>query len=450
MDTVDTAGMTTETKENQIPATGSGVAYTDSAGRALDVEAIRRDFPIFRTEKDRDRIFYLDSASSSQKPRQVIEAMSDYYANTHANVHRGVYKIAEKATYMYESARVAAGKFIGAAYPKQEIVFTKNVTEAVNLVAYTWGRANLKQGDTVLLSEIEHHANFVPWLMLAQEKSLELRFIPMGRDYRLNLDNLENLASGAKLIAVTAASNVLGSITDLGRISLVAKAEGARFLVDGAQLVPHRAVDVQTIDADFYGYTGHKLLGPTGIGILYAKRELLEEMPPFLGGGEMIADVRLDGFSTTEIPWKFEAGTPPIAEAVGLHAAIKYLEEVGMDKIAEHERALTAYAVSKLQDHFGNDITIFGPPLEIDNPASCPDDRAGVISFSFAGIHPHDVAQILDEYNVCVRAGHHCAKPLMRCLNVPATTRASFYLYNDEDDVEALINALEKVKKVFG
>ncbi len=413
-------------------------------GNLLDVESIKQDFPILTRETAGGRIRYLDSASSSQKPVQVIQAMDDYYRSTHANVHRGVYRIAEEATHLYESARVAAGRLIGASHPGQEIVFTKNVTEAINLVAYTWGRANLSRGDVVLLSEIEHHANFVPWLMLAEEKGVELRYIPMGKDYNLDLTNIERLADGAKLMAVTAASNVLGSITNLRTVSAVAKAAGARLLVDGAQFVPHRLTDVKSIDADFYGYTGHKLLGPTGIGILYAKRELLEEMPPFLGGGEMIADVRLDGFSTTEIPWKFEAGTPPIAEAVGLHAAIDYLGKVGIDKIAKHERALTAYAVNKLEDHFGKDITVFGPKTGSDG------DRAGVVSFKFADIHPHDVAQVLNEYDVCVRAGHHCAKPLMRCLQVPATTRASFYLYNDEQDVDALIHALDQVKKMFG
>jgi len=416
----------------------------------FDVAAIREDFPIFRTGDNKNRLYYLDSASSSQKPYQVIDAMSRYYESTHANVHRGVYKIAEEATLRYENARMAAGNFIGAGQSDKEIVFTKNVTEAINLVAFTWGRANLKQGDVILLSEIEHHANFVPWLMLAQEKSLELRFIPMGKDYNLDLGNLDQLADGAKLIAVTAASNVLGSITDLEKISATAKSTGARLLVDGAQLVPHRKADVKKIDADFYGYTGHKLLGPTGIGILYVKAELLEEMPPFLGGGEMIADVRLDGFTTTDIPWKFEAGTPPIAEAIGLHAAIDYLNNIGMDNIAEHERKLTSYAISRLKERFGEDITVFGPESSGNTASETANDRAGAVSFSFAGIHPHDVAQILDEYDVCVRAGHHCAKPLMRCLNVPATTRASFYLYNDEEDVEALINGLEKVKKMFG
>ncbi len=417
---------------------------TANVGEHIDTDKIKEDFPILSRDQNGERIYYLDSASSSQKPIQVIQAMGNYYASTHANVHRGVYTIAEEATRLYENARIAAGRLIGAAHPEREIVFTKNVTEAINLVAYTWGRANLSRGDVVLLSEIEHHANFVPWLMLAEEKGVELRYIPMDKTYNLDLSNLVQLSAGAKLIAVTAASNVLGSITDISKISDVAKQVGARLLVDGAQFVPHRLTDVKSIDADFYGYTGHKLLGPTGIGILYAKQELLEEMPPFLGGGEMIADVRLDGFSTTDIPWKFEAGTPPIAEAIGLHAAIDYLEQVGLDKIAAHEKSLTVYAIGALTDHFGKDITIFGPE------PSDSKDRAGVVSFKFADIHPHDVAQVLNEYNVCVRAGHHCAKPLMRCLHVPATTRASFYLYNDEEDVNALIHALEQVKKMFG
>lgn len=367
--------------------------------------------------------------------------MDDYYSTTHANVHRGVYAIAEEATRRYELGRRLAGEFINAPDPAREIVFTKNVTEAYNLVAYAWGRKHLRRGDVLVLTEAEHHANLVPWLMLKDEIDITIRYIPVGEDFHLDLSNLDSIVDGAKLVSVTAASNVLGTITDLPPIVAAAHAAGALVMADGAQLVPHRRVDVKALDLDLFGYTGHKLLGPTGIGVLWARAEILEEMPPFLGGGEMIRDVRLDGFSTTEIPWKFEAGTPPIAESVGLGAAITYLEGIGMDVIAAHEEALTAYALEKLTTRF-DDIEIFGPSISDGR-------RSGVISFRLGDIHPHDVAQVLDEHAVCVRAGHHCAKPLMRRLDVQATTRASFYLYNDEHDVDALITGLEHVRKMF-
>ena len=423
---------------------GSGIsAKTDPRGR-LDPKALRADFPILANPRpDGSRLVYLDSAASSQHPQVVLDAMDEYYATTHANVHRGVYAIAEEATRRYEAARLAAGRLIGAPEPASEIVFTKNVTEALNLVAHTWGRANLSTGDVVVLSEIEHHSNLVPWLMLAEERGIVLRFLRLGADFRLETSELDQLLDGAKLMAVTGASNVLGTVSDLGSIVRAAKAAGALVLVDGAQLVPHRPVDVSALGVDFLGFTGHKMLGPTGIGVLWARRELLEAMPPFLGGGEMIRDVRLDGFTTNDVPWKFEAGTPPIAEAVGLGAAITYLEGIGLERLAEHETALTAYALERLTSTHGDAITIFGP-----GPGK--GERGGVLSFGFEDFHPHDVAQILDEKGVCVRAGHHCAKPLMRCLGVSATTRASFYLYNDEDDVDALVEGLGAVRALFG
>ena len=410
-------------------------------GSALDIVAIKKDFPILEIEvHDGKRLVYLDSASSSQKPRIVLDAMEHYYETTHANVHRGVYSIAEEATALYEGARARVVQFIGARSPR-EIVFTKNVTEAINLVAYAWGRANLHEGDAVLLTEIEHHANLVPWLMLKEERGIELRFIPMADDFMLDLDDLDRLVDGVKLVGVTAMSNVLGTLTPVRRLADAAHAAGALLLVDGAQLLPHLATDVADLGCDFLGFTGHKMLGPTGIGALWAREELLEAMPAFLGGGEMIRDVRLDGWLPNELPWKFEAGTMPIAEAIGLHAAIDYLDALGMDAVREHEVSLTAYALRTLTQRHGDRLTVYGP--------SEPDQRGGVISFSFGGIHPHDISQVLDQHGVCVRAGHHCAKPLMRRLGVAATARASLYVYNDEADVDVLSDALHDADRLF-
>ena len=410
-----------------------------AAAQPLDARALKADFPLLSREGE--PLVYLDSAASAQRPRAVLEAMDEYYATTHANVHRGVYRIAEEATRRYEEARAEIGRFVGAPAPEREIVFTKNVTEAINLVAHSFG-ARLRAGDVVVLSEIEHHANLVPWLMLAESRGIELRYLPLGEDFRLDLSRLEETVAGARLVAVTAASNVLGTLVDVKRIVTAAHDAGAKVLVDGAQLVPHRRVDLAELGADFFGFTGHKMLGPTGIGVLWARAELLEEMPPFLGGGEMIFDVRLDGFTPNEAPWKFEAGTPPIAEAIGLHAAVRYLDAVGLDAVAAHEDRLTRYALDQLAAHHGDALRILGP-----GPGA---GRVGVISFAFPEIHPHDVAQVLDEHGVCVRAGHHCAKPLMRRLCMNATTRASLYLYNDESDVDALVDALGAVRALFG
>jgi len=412
---------------------------TGGGHQPIDVETVKKDFPILDRREHGKRLVYLDSAASSQKPTAVIEAMSTYYETTHANVHRGVYAIAEEATRLYEQARTDLARFMGAPRPS-EIIFTKNVTEAINLVAYSWGRANLGPGDVVVLTEMEHHANLVPWLSLKAERGIELRYIPVTDDGQLDLGRLDEALEGAKLFGVTSVSNVLGTINPIKRLAEAAHAAGALLLVDGAQHTPHMPTDVSDLGCDFFGITGHKMLGPTGIGALWARAELLEAMPPFLGGGEMIRDVRLDGFSTNDVPWKFEAGTPPIAEAVGLSAAVRYLEGLGMDAVREHERTLTGYALSALRESHP-ELVIHGPPSA--------DDRGGAISFQYRDVHPHDLSQVLDEAGVCIRAGHHCAKPLMRRLGVGATARASFSVYNDEADVDALVAALSAADALF-
>jgi cysteine desulfurase/selenocysteine lyase len=401
---------------------------------------VKRDFPILQREVHGKRLVYLDSASSSQKPESVLDAMDQHYRDHYANVHRGVYTISEESTAAYESARAKVARLLNA-NSTREVVFTRNVTEAINLVAYSWARTNLAAGDPVVITQLEHHANIVPWHMLVAERGVELRWIPLTDDGRLDLSDLPRLLDGAKLLGVSAASNVLGTLTNIRPLADAAHAAGARVLVDAAQAAPHLPIDVQAWDADFVGITGHKMLGPTGIGALWAREDLLDAMPPFLGGGEMIADVRLDGFLPNELPWKFEAGTMPIVEATGLAAAIDYLNGFGLDEVRAHERALTAYALTALEERFGDRLTIYGP-RDVDQ-------RGGTVSFLFEGIHAHDVSQVLDEDAVCVRSGHHCAKPLMRVLGVPATTRASFYVYNDEADVDALVDALVKAEKFF-
>jgi cysteine desulfurase/selenocysteine lyase len=407
----------------------------------LDVATLKKDFPILdRQVHDGQRLVYLDSAASSQKPRQVLDAMQEYYETTHANVHRGVYRIAEEATARFEAGRAAVARFIGATAPA-EVIFTKNATEAINLVSYAWGRANLRPGDAVLLTQMEHHANIVPWHIAAEERGIELRWLPVGDDGQLDLTDLDRLVDGVKLVGVTAMSNVLGTLPPVRHIADVAHAAGALVLVDGSQYVPHLPTDVAELGCDFLAFTGHKMCGPTGIGVLWGRAELLDAMPPFLGGGEMIRDVREDGFVPNELPWKFEAGTPPIAEAVGLGAAVAYLEDLGMDAVRQHEVALTAYALRTLTERHGDDLRIFGP--------SEPSPRGGVVSFAYKDIHPHDVSQVLDQAGVCVRAGHHCAKPLMRVLGVAATARASLYVYNDEADVDALSEALTSAADLF-
>jgi cysteine desulfurase/selenocysteine lyase len=407
---------------------------------SIDVAKIKPDFPILEREVNGKRLVYLDSASSSEKPVQVLDAMDALYRTSYANVHRGVYTIADESTRAFEAARAKVAGFLNAR-ETEEIVFVRNATEAINLVAYTWGRKNLAEGDVVVLSEMEHHANVVPWLMLAEERGIELRWIGLTSDFRLDLTAVGDILRGAKLLAITAMSNVLGTINDIGPLVRAAHAAGALVLVDASQAAPHMPVDVQDWDADFVAITAHKLLGPSGIGALWARKELLEAMPPFLGGGEMIRDVRKDGFTTNDVPWKFEAGTPAIAEAVGFGAAIDYLQALGLDEVRRHEMDLTQYALDALEDRLGEKLTIYGPrDVAV---------RGGAISFLFDGIHAHDISQVLDEDAVCVRAGHHCAKPLMRCLGVPATTRASFYVYNDEADADSLVEALVKAEKFF-
>jgi len=407
---------------------------------SLDVARIQSDFPILKRQVNGHRLVYLDSASSSQKPLPVLEAMDRVYREYYANVHRGVYTIAEESTAAFEAARRKVAHFVGAPEAR-EIVFTRNATEAINLVAYTWARANLREGDVVVLSHLEHHANVVPWHILVAERGIELRWIPLMPDQTLDLTDLDRLLDGASLLGITAMSNVTGTMVDIPQMVAAARSAGARVLVDACQAVPQMPVDVSKWGADFVAFSSHKMLGPSGIGALWAPAELLEEMPPFLGGGEMIRDVSTEGFAPNDIPWKFEAGTPAITEAVGMGAAVDYLEAIGMEHVRAHERGLTAYTLAALTDRFGDRLRVYGPPGA--------DARGGVISFLFDGIHAHDVSQVVDEEGVCVRAGHHCAKPLMRQLGIPATTRASFGVYNDQADADALVEALVKAESFF-
>ncbi len=407
----------------------------------LDVETLRKDFPLLARTVHGRPLVYLDSASSSLQPRQVLSAMEQYYETCHANVHRGVYTTAEEATAHYEGARVSVGRFIGARDPEREIVFVKNATEALNLVARSWGVANLAPGDRILLTEMEHHANLVPWLMLSEQCGVELRYLGLDDDLRLDLGDLDRKLDGVKLVAVSAMSNVLGTINPIHAIAEAAHAVGALVVADGAQSVPHLPVNVQELDVDFLAFSAHKMHGPTGIGALWARAELLEAMPPFLGGGGMILDVRLDRFLPAEPPHRFEAGTPPIAEAVGFAAAVDYLSNLGMSRVRAHEERLTEYALRVLPERLGDDCKVFGPPA---GP-----DRGGVLSLGFRDVHPHDLAQVLDRYGVCVRPGHHCAKPLMRVLGVSATARASIGTYNDEHDIDTLIEGLIEAGRLF-
>lgn len=406
----------------------------------LNVEQIRKDFPILTREvKPNVPLIYLDSTATAQKPSSVIGAMSHYYNHSNANIHRGVHTLAEEATAMYEGARERIAKFINAKSSK-ETIYTRNATEAINLVAYSWGRANIKQGDVIVLTEMEHHSNLVPWQMLAAEKNAKIEIIPVTDDGELELNTYESILKlSPKIICVTQMSNVLGTINPIQEIAAKAHAAGALVMVDGAQSVPHFAVDVQTLGADFLAFSAHKMCGPTGIGILWSRQQLLEAMPPFLGGGDMIKRVYLREFKPNDLPHKFEAGTPAIAEAIGFGAAVDYLTAVGMDFIHDYERDVIAYAIERLEEVPG--VKIFGPKAE---------RRGGVAAFSFEGVHPHDVAQILDSDGIAVRAGHHCAMPLHDRFNLPATTRASFYLYNTKSEVDKLIEGLYKVKKMFG
>jgi cysteine desulfurase/selenocysteine lyase len=406
----------------------------------LDVARVRRDFPILAREVHSDvPLVYLDSAATSQKPQRVIDAMGRYYQNQNANIHRGIHKLAEEATAAYEDARSRITQFI-AAGSSREIIITKNATEAINLVAYSWGRANLSKGDLILLSDMEHHSNIVPWQMLASQLELQLEYIPLTSDFRLDIAAYQALLErGPKLIGIAHMSNVLGTINPLDEICRAAHDAGAIVIADGAQSVPHIPVDVKALDVDFLAFSGHKMCGPTGVGILYGRERLLEDMPPFLGGGDMIKRVHRHKFTANELPHKFEAGTPPIAEVIGLGEAVDYLNELGMEAVRGHEHVIIEQALERLDEVPG--VTVYGPSAEY---------KGGVAAFTFQGIHPHDVAQILDGDGIAVRAGHHCAMPLHEQLGLPATTRASFYIYNTEDDIERLINGLYKVKEIFG
>ena len=399
---------------------------------------IRDDFPILRQRVGAHPLVYLDSAATSQKPRPVLDAMARYYEDDNANVHRGVYSIAERATAAYEAARAKVARFIGAAGP-EEVIFTRNATEGLNLVASTWGRAHVGPGDEILVTEMEHHSNLIPWQLLAEGRGARLKHIPFDGMGRLALDDLDHLLSDrTRIVALVHVSNTFGTVNPVAEITAAAHARGAVVVVDGAQSAPHRRVDVRGLGADFFAFTGHKMLAPMGIGGLWGRRALLEAMPPYQGGGEMISDVWTDHATWNELPWKFEAGTPHVAGAVGLGAAIDYLERLGMDAVSAHEREITIYAMERLAEI---------PRLHILGPGA--NERGGVVAFTVEGIHPHDIAQVLDTEGVCVRAGHHCTKPLHRRLGLGASARASFYVYTTRDEIDILTHALHKTRELF-
>jgi len=398
-----------------------------------DVTAVRHDFPIFETG-----IAYLDSANTSQRPRQVTGAMLEYFEKFNSNIHRAAYRIAEEATVRYEATREKVRAFINAASTK-EIVYTRGTTEAINLVAYSWGRKHIKSGDLIVLTLLDHHSNIVPWQILAAEKGALIEYVDIDDRGELRQDQFTDLLQrGPKLVAFNVVSNALGTINPAREMVAAAKKAGATVVVDGAQSTPHQPVDVRALGCDFYAFSGHKMLGPTGAGILYGRRALLEEMPPFMGGGDMIRTVAIEGTTYHDLPWKFEAGTQAIAEVIGLGAAVDYLSGLGMDAVRAHELDITEYAYEALSDIVG--LTLFGPP---------PSRRAGVISFALDGIHPHDLATIADRDQVCLRAGHHCAMPLMTRLGVPATARASFYVYTEKEEVDRLVGSIKEAQRIF-
>ncbi len=405
----------------------------------LDYKKIREDFPILSQHMNGKPLVFLDSAASSQKPQKVIDAFSDYYRCRHANIHRGAYRLSYEATDLYDTTRARTARFINAARP-ETVIFTRNTTESINLVANSWGLQNLEEGDEILLSELEHHSNLVPWMMVAQKTGAVLRHIPLTEDYRFDYDRLDEVInSRTKIIAVAHVSNVVGTIHDMKLLSARARSVGAVFMVDGAQGAPHTPVDVQEIDCDFYALSAHKMLGPEGVGVLYGKKELLEAMPPFLGGGDMILSVWKDGFKPAPLPEKFEAGTPNISGVVAFAMALEYLEQVGVEKIHAHEEALLKLATEQLDEIPG--VTQFGTRHF--------SERGGVLSFNVDGVHPHDVGGILDAEGIAIRAGHHCCEPFMRRLDISGTARASFYIYNGPEDVDALVKGILKVKEVF-
>ncbi len=416
--------------------------HTNTVVTPLDAAAIRADFPVLNQppEPGRKPLAFLDSAASSQKPNAVIEALDTYYRSYNANIHRGVYQLSEKATAKYEEARHLVAAFINAVSAR-ECIFVRNTTEGINLVAQTWGRRNIGEGDLIVLTVMDHHSNLVPWQLLAEEKGAELAHVQLTPDGLLDMAHLDELlARQPKLVAFPHVSNGLGTIVDAAEVTRRAQAAGAVVLIDGAQSVPHLPVDVQAIGCDFLALSGHKMVGPMGSGVLYGKRELLEAMPPYMGGGSMIRKVGLQRSTWADVPAKFEAGTPAVGDAIGLGAAVEYLTGIGLDRIRAHEIELTGYALERLREV--PNLTIFGPPD--------PTQRGGVISFTLGDIHPHDVAAILDEESVAVRAGHHCCQPLMNTLGVIATTRASFYLYNTPADIDQLVAGLHRARQVFG
>jgi cysteine desulfurase / selenocysteine lyase len=409
---------------------------TTAAG--VDPAAIRGDFPILDREVRGKPLVYLDSANTSQKPRQVLDAMADYYERHNANVHRAVHTLSEEATHLFEQARGKVARFVGAA--ERATVFTKNASEAINLVAYAWGLRNLREGDEILVTEMEHHSNLVPWQLVAAMTGARVRAVPVTGDYLLDLDALDNLLGGrTRMVAVSAMSNMLGTLNPVPAVAERAHAAGALVLADAAQAVPHAGARLDELGVDFLAFTGHKMLGPMGVGVLAAREEVLQGMEPFLGGGEMIRDVTIEGSTWNDIPWRFEAGTPNVAEAVGLGAAVDYLRALGMDRVRAAEADLTAYALKRLGEVQG--LRVYGP-AELEH-------RGGVVSFTLGSIHPHDVAQVLDEEGIAVRAGHHCTMPLHRRLGVQATTRASFSVYSTADEVDALVAGLEKAARFF-
>ena len=405
-----------------------------------DVQKVRADFPILAEMINGKPLVYLDSANTSQKPHAVIDAMSDFMEHGYGPTNRSAYQLAAEATERFEMTRNKLAAFVNAR-SAAEIVFTKNATEALNLVARSWGGANLGRGDAVVLTHMEHHANIVPWQMLAAEKGFEVRWVPLTADGLLDLSGLDSLLDGARAFSFTAMSNVLGTINPVKELVAAAHRHGAVAIVDGCQSVPHMPTDVQDWDADFMAFSSHKMVGPSGVGMLWGRENLLDEMPPFLGGGNMIADVRTEGFTCADLPAKFEAGTQAIVEVVGLGAAVDYLTGIGMQNVREHEHNLTVHALDSLRSRFGDDIVIHG--------STDPSVRGATISFAYRDVHPHDVSQVLDQRNVCVRAGHHCAKPLMRLLGANATVRASFYLYNTTAEADVLCDALAEAGDFF-
>ncbi len=404
--------------------------------KSLNVEQIRKDFPILNRKIHSKPLVYFDNAATSQKPKVVIDAIKNYYEQFNANVHRSIHQLGEEATEAYEKSREKIAGFINAD-SSQNIIFTKNSTEALNLLAYSL-TSSLKKGDEIVISQMEHHSNFVPWQQMAKQKELKLKFIEIDKNIELDKESIKkNVTKKTKIVSVGHISNAVGTINPIDQITKIAHENGALMVIDGSQAAPHMPLDMEKINSDFYVFTGHKMLGPTGVGVLYGKKELLESMPPFLYGGEMINEVKFEKTTFNQLPWKFEAGTPNIAEAIGLGIAVDYLQKVGMGNINEHDIELTNYAMEKLSKV--KDVTIYGPK-----------ERGSIVSFNVKGIHAHDVSQILDSEGVAIRAGHHCCMPLMSVLGIQATARASFYLYNTKEEVNVFIKAIDKVKKVFG